>query len=258
MEKSEESVVKRAVCGAGSVIGSFCVVGAEGSPCVRTVDPALADVVHRNGDAQHRSERDDIRADMTVGERLKIPEGSATTLNMNGHKFDRNLTKNNKAEDDGEVILIMKGANLTINGGEGNDSHEVYIYKSINKDAKPVKENLGKGALITGGASKDGAGAIHIYDGGNLTMNQVTIAGCRAEDKGYGGGIYLENDSHRVELNNSDIIGCFATKDGGGIFATSSIPNYFSKRYLNLHLLRHTGIDRVFNTAFICSSSDLE
>ena len=80
----------------------------------RKLKLALEKLKNKEVTVEMLTDWDDSRSDMTVGERLKIPEGSATTLNMNGHKFDRNLTKNNKAEDDGEVILIMKGASLII------------------------------------------------------------------------------------------------------------------------------------------------
>ena len=71
MEGSADVLVHRAVCGAGAVVLAF-LIHAECVPCGRTEDVLIGDVVHADGDAQHRAERDEIRADVTIGDRAVI------------------------------------------------------------------------------------------------------------------------------------------------------------------------------------------
>ena len=99
------------------------------------------------------------------------------------------------------------------------------MYKSTNRSEK-AGDNATisvTGGLLTGGGSWDGAGGIHIKKGSTVTLKDVTIAGCRSQQKkskkGYGGGIYLSEGSITLNLENSTITGCFAYNDGGGIYA---------------------------------------
>ena len=101
------------------------------------------------------------------------------------------------------------------------------MYKSTNRSEK-AGDNATisvTGGLLTGGGSWDGAGGIHIKKGSTVTLKDVTIAGCRSQQKkskkGYGGGIYLSEGSITLNLENSTITGCFAYNDGGAIYATN-------------------------------------
>ena len=136
--------------------------------------------------------------------RLVIPANTRVTLNMGGYDIDRNLTQSNGWKSDGEVIVVKSGAVLTVNGGSKSKSHQAYLYESTSPDARPVLSTdegaLITGALITGGASTNGAGGIHVQTGATVTLNNVTIAGCRSQKGsasrvgsvlcGYGGGMY--------------------------------------------------------------------
>ena len=68
---SADILVHRAVGGAGAVVLAF-LIHAECVPCGRTEDVLIGDVVHADGDAQHRAERDEIRADVAVGNRAVV------------------------------------------------------------------------------------------------------------------------------------------------------------------------------------------
>ena len=165
--------------------------------------------------------------------RLIIPENARVTINMDGHKMDRDLTSWGYWQDDGEVILVRSGAVLTINGQPGDRTYETTVYESL--DARPVTRGGFPGGLITGGASTDGAGGIHVNKGATVTLNDVTIAGCRAQKGkaakvgsvscGYGGGLYLAGGEITVNLNNSTITGNYASVNGGGIYADNTGGN---------------------------------
>ena len=56
---------------------------------------------------------------------LEIPSNKTVTINLNGHKLDRKLTK--RGESGGQVITVRSGATLnlsngTLKGGWGGDS----------------------------------------------------------------------------------------------------------------------------------------
>lgn len=169
---------------------------------------------------------DETRApNVKVGERLKIPAGSTTTFNMNGHILNRNMTRNNDTKSDGELFRVYDGATLIINGGSGTRTEDVYLYTSFNNSAKPQLEKIDfTGGLLTGGASFDGAGGIHASKNTNITLNNVTLAGMRATKKGYGAGMFLEGANTKVILNSSTITGCYAQNDGGAIYGEDE-PN---------------------------------
>lgn len=79
--------------------------------------------------------------------RLIIPKNCKATLDMQGRIFDRRLSRTNDWAANGELICIRTGATLTINGHIGD--HD--------------------------------AGCIHVESNTTLTLNDVTIAGCRTE-----------------------------------------------------------------------------
>ncbi len=91
-----------------------------------------------------------------------VPAGKPVTLNMNGHTINRGLTE---VREDGEVIYVASGANLTINDG-----------------------------TITGGFSNNGAGGIHICSDANVTLNNVHVDGNTVQNDD-GGAIAVYDDA---------------------------------------------------------------
>ena len=170
--------------------------------------------------------------------RLCIPQNSNTTLNMNGHMYNRGLSS---YKSDGEVIWIDSKATMTINGGSAGTSHSVGVYTGTSTGSKNNTTKTFKGGVIAGGYSSNGAGGIDIKSEVTLTMNDVTLAGCRAEQNwgtdGYGGGIWVHGGTSTagtVRMNNSTITGCYAYNDGGGIYQTNH--NNFTLEMKNSHI----------------------
>lgn len=172
----------------------------------------------------------DADEDSDFDERLIIPSNCKATLNMNGHVFDRGETADNDSSFNGELITMESGSNLTINGGDTSVPHSERVYTSTDRDAKASTWKDFHGGVLTGGASDNGAGGIHVKSSCTLTMNDVTLAGCRAHapwydkegtNSAYGGGIWLAGGDTNLTLNNSTITGCFAYYDGGGIFQSN-------------------------------------
>lgn len=163
-------------------------------------------------------------------ERLVIPEGKKITLYMNGYMFNRGLARDNSWERNGENIVVRSGAILTINGGDRQKSHRVGVYTSRDSGNKANTDKTINGGVIAGGCSTNGAGGIHVEGDVTLNLNDVTIAGCRAEDpwydaagtnSGYGGGIWVRGGNVRLTMVNSTITGCHAQEDGGGIYESN-------------------------------------
>lgn len=164
-------------------------------------------------------------ADSDYNDRLIIPKKCNATLNMNGHRFDRDLAWDNDWESNGELICMESGSTLTINGGPKTWTHNVPVYTSTRREPKAREMRNIAGGVLAGGASTNGAGGIHVKSDCKLTLNSVTIAGCRAEQRsgtdGYGGGIWLTGGNTNVYMNDSEINGCYAYNDGGGIYQSN-------------------------------------
>ena len=184
----------------------------------------------------------DSAEDSDFDQRLIIPSKCKATLDMNGYVFDRNNTADNDWSYNGELICVESGASLTINGGEKKEHNEV-VYSSTSRDGKATKWKKFFGGVLTGGASTGGAGGIHIKSDCTVTLNDVTLAGCRAEapwydiagtNSAYGGGIWIKGGNSNLRMNNSTITGCFAYYDGGGIFQSNH--NYVNIELKNSHI----------------------
>ena len=174
----------------------------------------------------------DAAVDSDFNERLIIPASCRATLNMNSFVFDRdNSAEESGWEFNGELIDMESGSTLIINGGSEKTAHSEPVYNSKSSDAVADKWTTFYGGVLTGGSSTNGAGGIHVKDQCNLVLNDVTIAGCRAEvpwydsagtRSGFGAGIWIVGGNTSVVLNNSTITGCHAQNDGGGIFGSNS------------------------------------
>ncbi len=170
----------------------------------------------------------DRKDDSHVNERIIVPSDCSLTLNMHGHMINRRLTKGSDYTTNGELFLLKWGANVTINGGAERTQHTVNVHSSTAKDKYATTEYTTLGGTLSGGSSTNGAGCFHMYTFSTLTLNNVTIAGCRAEQRGgrdgYGGAIYLESDAGgngncKIRLTDSLIYGCYAYNDGGAIYS---------------------------------------
>ena len=175
-------------------------------------------------DGKNRAIIIDFNSDVTGGP-LELPSKSTVTINLNGHTLNRGLKK---ADSKGHALLVKKNSKVTINGGTDKRSKTITSWN--NKGYSYNTTELASG-LITGGYSTNKAGGIHLYSGARLTLNDVTVAGNRAEQKGgsdgYGGGIWASGSDAVVSLNNSKISQNWAYNDGGGICSTSSQFNLF-------------------------------
>ena len=118
-------------------------------------EAALTEVI--NGDGSNKAVK--MTADITLGSRLNIVNGKNVTLDLNGHTLARSLSS---AADDGNVIRVETGGQLTVKDSSGNDSGQ-----------------------ITGGKAINGGG---ICNHGTLTFESGSITGCSASSNG--GGIY--------------------------------------------------------------------
>lgn len=133
------------------------------------------------------------------------------TIDLNGHKMDRNRTS---SDGDGHVINVKDKATLILKdsvgtgiltGGYATDGGGI----KIEKDSTCIID--GNVTISGNKASKDGGG---IYAWGTLSMNGGIIAGNEAEDEG--GGIYVEYTG-KLELSNANITDNRSDDDGGGL-----------------------------------------
>ena len=172
---------------------------------------------------------------------LNVPRKCNLTFNMHGHIFNRRLAYN--YDFDGELIYLYPEATLTINGysneNEKNTKHTgVSVFTDIDQSSPGATKTI-TGACLAGGKSITGTGGIYIDAGKDITLNDVTIAGCMAKrsglsNGGYGGGIIITESDTNLILNNSTITGCYAGSDGGAIYAQND--NDISIKLNNSHL----------------------
>ena len=125
------------------VLAVMPAVHAPGASLAAYADDPIGTITYQNGSKasftdfkklkleleKHKNET--MRVDMlcdwtasagTVTERLKIPSGSVTTMYMHGYMIDREMTRNNNFDWDGEVIDVEPGATFELIGGEGDEN----------------------------------------------------------------------------------------------------------------------------------------
>ena len=128
---------------------------------------------------------------------IYFPDDSRVTLNMNGHKIDRDLQT---WELDGEVLHVDEDADVIINNG-----------------------------TITGGWSRNGGGGIYLDDDATLVLNDVHIKDNRA-DIDNGGGIsicdgatlIMNGGSFENNVADSGFSKTYLDALGGAIYATNA------------------------------------
>ena len=118
------------------------------------------------------------------GGHLNVKDGKRYTIDLNGFNIDRR--RGNDQHDDGELINVSGGAYLRI-----IDSNP-----TVRKYIDGVETT---GGCIMGGASEDGAGGIHIKDGGYVYMKGGNLC-CNQTDE-HGGAIKTDGGSSKLFLD---------------------------------------------------------
>ena len=164
-------------------------------PTIVTTDADLRAAIQTNN-ANIRVDADIDLSNST----LSINEGLTVTIDLNGHKLDRKLTK--RGEGGGQVITVREGATLNLSNG-----------------------------TLAGGWGGNAGGLSN--ESGTVNMTDVTITGCTGVNRGGGicnfgtltmtGGAITNNISQDDKVHSSDHTG------GGGLFnesgATATLTN---------------------------------
>ena len=145
-------------------------------------------------------DKDYTCVDQTEGP-LEVPENVEVTLDLNGHKINRNRTR---AEDNGNIITV--NGTLTVTDSNPNATHE-------GSDIK--------GGIITGGKNTGNGGGVYVSGTNSaFTLSGGTITGNRAA---FGGGVYVNNGA--FTMTGGSITGNTATSTsnnttafGGGVY----------------------------------------
>ena len=143
---------------------------------------------------------------------LSIPAGNTVTLDLNGHKLDRKLTK--RGEGGGQVITVRQGATLnlsngTLAGGWGGAGGAL-----VNEGGTVELTDV----TVTNNVADDRGGGICNRDGGVLTMTGGAITNNHSNDKSgaKGGGGFFNEENATATLTNVIITGNEAKVCGGG------------------------------------------
>ncbi len=152
---------------------------------------------------------------------IEIPSGADVTIKMNGHTINRNRTSGGRNDS---AIQVGKNALLSIDGGTKTSFKGMRIYSPSGSYTMQSRNVAG---LITGGYNTNGGGGIDMAGGSSVTLNNVFLAGNRAEQNwgvdGHGGGIYVGGENTSITLNNTQIMGNYAYNCGGGIYANNAV-----------------------------------
>ena len=153
--------------------------------------------------------------DWNLGARLIVPEGVSVVIEMNGCKITRNLE--GSSDGNGEVILLKENSSLTLTGNNYKDTQ--FTFKGYDKSENLTDLTLVSGGLVTGGASLNGAGGIHMDKGAQLDLENVAVAGNKTTIGlvRNGGGINMNDDNCKLTMTNA-IVGYNQADKGGGIY----------------------------------------
>jgi len=133
---------------------------------------------------------------------LLIPQQAKLTLDLKGHKLDRNLAGGSEVED-GCVIKLEQGK-----GSADNRLTKLTIIDS---------SEAGTG-MITGGNSSGSAGGVYVNIYTLFTLESGAISGNTAES---GGGVFVAN-SGTFRQTGGTICDNTATSNGGGVNVAGS------------------------------------
>ena len=173
-----------------------------------------------------------LGSDWVEDERLTVRPGKRITLDLNGHFIKRD--RKHVMKRDGSVFFVSHDAVFTI------------------RDSDPrIKGYDGvKGGVITGGASSNTGGGVHVEENGLFRMEGGTIYDCITDEDG--GGVYIDGNSvftgfqmtggriyacktidsadncnggavymrkGVIEISNAKIDDCYSEDDGGAIYS---------------------------------------
>ena len=140
---------------------------------------------------------------IALSETLEIPTGKTININLSSKTLNRSLDHRDY-DNGGQVVTVRQGATLNLSQG-----------------------------ILTGGWGGDSGGILN--DGGNVNLTNITIMGCKGDNRGGGivnrygstltmtGGSIKDNTSYDIKVHDSD------TSGGGGIFnaegATATLKN---------------------------------
>ncbi len=133
---------------------------------------------------------------------LSIPQQAKLTLDLNGHKLDRNHAGGSAVED-GCVIKLEQGK-----GSADNKLTKLTIIDS---------SEAGTG-MITGGNSNSSAGGVYVQANTLFTLVSGTISGNTANN---GGGVFVANSGTFLQEGGT-ICGNTAKGSGGGVNVAGS------------------------------------
>ena len=147
-----------------------------------------------------------LGSDYEKDERLIIPNSADFTIDLNGQYINRAL--NGEQKDDGEVIYVGDSATFTV--------------RDSNPDSKGYDGIFG--GVITGGASENGAGGVHVRPGATFNMFGGTIYKCTSDE--HGGAILLK-DGSKLNMKDCRIYFCQTIDStdeshGGGIASNAA------------------------------------
>ncbi|MBQ0100959.1 MAG: InlB B-repeat-containing protein, partial [Lachnospiraceae bacterium] len=125
---------------------------------------------------------------------ITIPEGISVTIDLNGHKIDRNLTE---AVDKGAVLEVF--GSLTVRDGSSAGTGTITGGKNTGSDSQMV------------------AGGVQV-SGGSLVLESGNITGCSSGMRG--AGVTVTGGS--FTMNGGSISGNQALSHGAGVSLTSS------------------------------------
>ena len=141
---------------------------------------------------------------------LSIPSNHTVTMDLNGHKLDRRLTK--RGEGGGQVITVRSGATLNLSNGTLTGAWGRGGGGLVNENGTANLTNV----IITNNVGEDRGGGIYNY--GTLTMTGGEITNNISQDKTdpKGGGGLFNAKNCTATLTNVTISGNETQHYGGG------------------------------------------
>ena len=150
-----------------------------------------------------------LTQDIVLSSYVNISDGNSVTIDLNGHKLDRNLSQR---IDLGNVIRVQTSSALTIKDSKGDNSGQIKGgYDSHGGAICNYGTLIFEGGTITGCTGSSYGGAVYVVSGGSFTMSGGIIKSCSGNE---GGAIY---NLGTVTMSGGSIDGCSAS-DCGGIY----------------------------------------
>ena len=195
-----------------------------------------------------------------------IYEPVRTIIDLNGHKLDRN--RGNSADSDGNVISVIKDAELTIRDSAGtgtitggNHSGEyktgLSIYEPGNGGGITIEEHSKctiEGGTVCGNKTDGNGGGI--YTEGELIMTGGAVSDNETISDtidGIGGGIACYYSEGTINLSNATISGNKAVSHGGGIATDISADQYIENCHITDNWSGEMG-----GGIFVCMSDNIK